>query len=436
MIVDTIVMQTAAEEMATIASAIGSAGAVAAGPTTGVATAAADEVSLAVAELFSGFGQECQAILRQAAEFHDGLTGTLIAARGSYLSAELSNAASTAAAAAATSPLTGTSVGLVVGGTWQPIPTDQYVTGALRYVNENFTVLSSNVRALVTPAQAYPLTGVKTLTFDSSASQGLQILDNAIKQQLAADPSSSVAVLGYSQSAAIASMEMRNLADPLLNPDPPRADQLGFTLLGNPMNPNGGLFARFAGLNLPSMGMSFPGATPSDTRYPTHIYTIEYDGFADFPQYPINLIADLNAVAGLYYAHPIYADLDPAALPTGYSIQELPTSPGYVGNTSYYMITGPNLPLLEPLRTIPVIGTPLADLLEPNLTTIVNLGYGSLDQGWSTGYADTPTEFGVLPQVSPVALAAHLVSGTQQGLNALPLTSRHCRRISPALRAR
>lgn len=31
--------------------------------------------------------------------------------------------------------------------------------------------------------------------------------------------------------------------------------------------------------------------------------------------------------------------------------------------TNYYMITTPNLPLLDPLRAIPVIGNPVADLL-------------------------------------------------------------------------
>jgi hypothetical protein len=40
---------------------------------------------------------------------------------------------------------------------------------------------------------------------------------------------------------------MENLANPTLNPNPPSANQLGFTLLGNPMNPNGGLLARFPG---------------------------------------------------------------------------------------------------------------------------------------------------------------------------------------------
>ena len=97
-------------------------------------------------------------------------------------------------------------------------------------------------------------------------SQGVQILDATIKQQLAI-PGNSVLVQGYSQSAIIASLEMRNLLNPALNPTPPTGAQLGFNLLGDPMNPNGGLLERFVGLTIPSLGLDFYGATPSNTPW-------------------------------------------------------------------------------------------------------------------------------------------------------------------------
>ena len=80
---------------------------------------------------------------------------------------------------------------------------------------------------------------------------------------------------------------------------PPAPNQLNFVLVGNEMNPNGGMLARFPNLTIPSLGLSFYGATPSDTPYPTAIYTAEYDGFADFPRYPLNFVSDLNAMAGI-----------------------------------------------------------------------------------------------------------------------------------------
>ena len=114
--------------------------------------------------------------------------------------------------------------------------------------------------------------------------------------------------------------------------------------------------------------MTLYGATPSNTIYPTNIYTLEYDGWADFPQYPINVISDLNAFIGIAFVHGQYPSLNPLTLPPGYDLQTLPTSPGYTGVTKYNMITTPNgLPLLEPLRWIPGIGNPLADLLQPDV---------------------------------------------------------------------
>jgi hypothetical protein len=326
--------------------------------------------------------------------------------------------------AAVQSPLQGTTTGLIIGGSGNPIPGSFDVSVGLNYLNQQFSVLPPNALPLFTPEGLYPLTGIKALPLNVSVSQGLQILDSAIKQQLATDPSGSVAVFGVSQSAVIASLEMQNLQNPTLNPTPPAANQLGFTLVGDQMNPNGGILARFVGLpagqplQIPSLGITFYGATPSDTIYQTNIYTMEYDGYADFPQYPINLLADLNAFAGIFYVHATYPS-DLSSLPPGYSIQKLPTSAGYTGVTNYYMITtSKGLPLLNPLRAIPLIGNAIADLLQPDLTTLINLGYGNPDFGWSQGPADVQTYFGLFPNVSPVLVAQDLIAGAIQGASA------------------
>ena len=58
----------------------------------------------------------------------------------------------------------------------------------------------------------YPLTGVKDLTLDISLARGVTSLDNAITSVLGPAPSAKVvSVLGVSQSAIIASMEMPKL---------------------------------------------------------------------------------------------------------------------------------------------------------------------------------------------------------------------------------
>ena len=71
---------SAATDLASIGSTISAANAAAAAPTTGVLAAAEDEVSAAIASLFSGHGQAFQALSAQAAAFHAQFVQTLNAA--------------------------------------------------------------------------------------------------------------------------------------------------------------------------------------------------------------------------------------------------------------------------------------------------------------------------------------------------------------------
>ena len=174
-----------------------------------------------------------------------------------------------------------------------------------------------------------------------------------------------------------------------------------------------GYIERFAGLSLPSVGLDFYGATPGNSFH-TVITTLEYDGYADFPQYPLNVVSDVNAFAGILFLHGTYPDLTSAQLATAIQLTNTvgPTT------TDYYMIPSPHLPLLDPVRALPVIGTPLADLIEPDLRVIVDLGYGSTTQGWSTGAPNVPTPFGVLPPVGVGQVANALATAAPQGVSA------------------
>jgi hypothetical protein len=109
--------------------------------------------------------------------------------------------------------------------------------------------------------------------------------------------------------------------------------------------------------------------TPLDTPYTTAIYTIQFDGIANFPQQILNFPADLNALFGALDLHSTYPYLTAA--------QVAAAVPQQIGNvTSYFMPTA-SLPLLDPLRLIPGLGNPLANLLQPFLTQIVDLGYSN-----------------------------------------------------------
>ena len=195
---------------------------------------------------------------------------------------------------------------------------------------------------------------------------------------------------------------------------------LNITLVGDVSNPNGGALTRFPGLSLTSLGFTFGTATP-DNSFPTRIYTIEYDGFADFPQYPIDFLSDLNGFIGILTLHGQYPFLMPNQIANAVQLTNTvgPTQ------TDYFIVPASDLPanlqglpLLDPVRAIPVIGKPIAALLQPDLTVLVDLGYGSTTQGWSTGPPNVPTPFGVLPPVPLHDVLSALGTGAQQGVSA------------------
>lgn len=281
---------------------------------------------------------------------------------------------------------------------------------------------TGDMQAVTTPESLYPFTGPFSMTFDNSTAQGMQIILDAIKAQIAAggvSPDNPVVVSGYSQSSSIDSLLMKRLEQEGVDPA-----NLHFVLLGNPNNPNGGLLERFAvplGDNPDAvhLGLTFSGAAPSDVS-PTDVYTYEYDGFADFPKYPINLLSDLNAYLGIVFNHIAYLGVTPEQISNAVQLPTLDPD----SLTDYYMIESASLPLLSPLRLLPVFGNPLADLLQPALSVLVNLGYGSIDNGWSPGYADVATPMGLLPDQSvldqvPDALLQGLQQGVQDAFNTL-----------------
>jgi PE-PPE domain len=115
---------------------------------------------------------------------------------------------------------------------------------------------------------------------------------------------------------------------------------------------------------------------------------------------------------GILFVHTQYPNITDLG-----SAVEVPTSAGYDGATTYYMIPTDDLPLLDPLRSIPVIGNPLADLLQPDLQVLVNLGYGDPDYGWVNEDANVATPAGLFPSLADLEkVPGLLVSGTEEGI--------------------
>lgn len=346
-------------------------------------------------------------------EFHRVSLGLLVTVGLCGLTSLLNSAA--ALADTADSPL-GDGTALVFGPSGVPIPPPQYVDAADTLYLQQLGFTGTSQSSFI-PDGASPLTGVHSLGAGTSLSQDEPIMVSDIEGQIAAggvSPENPVVVFGYSQSSTAASLIMQQLQTAGVP-----SDDVHFVLVGDPLNPNGGFGNTFdfpAGNTSAFTAFDFPfgPATPSDL-YPTDIYTLEYDGFADFPHYTTNLLSDLNATLGIFLAHTTYLDLTPDQIDNAIL---LPGSEALTGEglTDYYMIPNDNLPILEPLLLIPGIGQPLYDLLEPDTQILVNLGYGSITEGWNQGPANVPTTFGLFPDINQTQLADALSNGLQQGV--------------------
>ena len=345
-------------------------------------------------------------------EFHRVSLGLLVTVGLCGLTSMLNSAAARADTA---DSLLGDGTALVFGPTLVPTPPSQYVTAADTLYLQQLGFTGTGQSSFIPDGSS--ALNPSTLGYGASLGQDQPIMVSDIESQIAAggvSPENPVVVFGYSQSSEAASLIM-----PQLQAAGVPSDDVHFVLVGDLDNPNGGFMNTFdfpAGNTsaFTALDVPFEPATPSDL-YPTDIYTLEYDGFADFPHYTTNLLSDLNATLGLFLEHFTYLDLAPDQISNAIL---LPGSEALTGEglTDYYMIPNDNLPILEPLLLIPGIGQPLHDLLEPDTQILVNLGYGSITEGWNQGPANEPTTFGVFPDINHAQLLDALSNGWHQGV--------------------
>lgn len=416
-------LASAAADVQDIAAAIETANAAAATQTSGLLAAAEDEVSAAAAALFNAYAREYEAAVKQAGLFHTEFTQALAGAANAYARAEAANGAliqaflgggsaplSTGGAVPISPPTSmltlaaGTTTSLIMGGTNNPLPSSGYVTD----INNRFMQFlfpGSFARGLFTPEQFWPVTpNLGDLTFNQSVARGVNLLSQAVDNELLIG--NKVAVFGYSQSSTIINNYINNLAAAGF----PHPNDISFVMAASPNNPVGGLLSRFPGFYIPFLDVSFNGATLANTPYETHVYTLQYDGIGHAPQYPLNILADVNALMGYFFVHGGIPDLSAADLANAVP---LPTSPGYTGNTSYYMLLTQDLPLLQPIRNIPIAGPVIADIFQPALRVMVDLGYA--DYGTGGMYADIPTPAGLLNIPNPLTVGYYLLTGSVLG---------------------
>ncbi len=239
--------------------------------------------------------------------------------------------------------------------------------------------------------------------FDLTANQSLQAGVAALEAEIAKHPGEPLVIYGNSQGAGIANVVKKRLAEQY--PEGTPAPDIDFVLGGDPNLPNGGLASRFPGLYIPILDMSFNGSAATNTQFDTVEINRQYDGFSDFPLYPLNFIADLNAILGVFYVHAYGLDVSMAP--------DASTSPVYQGthgDTSYYFFENPDLPLFGPLRTLGV-PEPVIDVVEPFFREIVELGYDRSIKPWE------PTPARLIPTLDPGKVATDLVDAIGEGID-------------------
>jgi hypothetical protein len=190
--------------------------------------------------------------------------------------------------------------GWIMSGTGVPTPDDAYLSEVEALYLSQFS--SYSFQGLTTPEQFCPIicnSSEPYLTFGQSLNQGVADLNNVIVPAL--EGGNNVAVLGYSQSADIATIEMNDLINN--TPTGVNLNDLSVTLLGDPQSPIGGILDRFQfpdGVgafslspepqHVPFLDIPLSLATTPTTGIATDIYTGEYDGWADL--FPMMLVCE------------------------------------------------------------------------------------------------------------------------------------------------
>lgn len=295
---------------------------------------------------------------------------------------------------------------LIMGGTQHPLspPTDSddfvnnyFVQAENNYIRPGPAGPSVQIRkyAVTYPAEFFPTFG--TLTFEDSVAAGrlnlgrcLGVADggacayntsagvNSPKlpgtpPQPTAPPPDPTAgeefiVFGYSQSAVVASLVKQDLIDEYSS-HPEDSPDVSFVMVSNPSRQNGGVLGRgFEGFTIPIIGIPFYGPTanscPSadpctaeEVGHPVYYTTDvaqQYDFLGGDAPARLDPLAFANSIAAYALLH--------GNMPTR-TIDG--TDPEVIfqdtyGDTDYYMVTAPRLPLLMLLEQAGVPGPVLA----------------------------------------------------------------------------
>ena len=214
------------------------------------------------------------------------------------------------------------------------------------------------------------------------------------------------AVVGLSQGNLALDSEQARLVN---DPHAPSRDQLQFTMFGDPTGHQGfgksflaGLFP--PGSYIPIIDYTMPNEVDGQTQYDTNKVFAAYDGLADFPDRPTNLVAVANATFGAAIGHTPSAFTTPADVPPQ-NIRTVVNSKG--ATTTTYMIPVDHLPLTTALRYLGM-SDGFVDQIDSVLQPMVDAGYSYNDDP-----ANRPVGVDPVHGMDPLALVD---GGTRGGI--------------------
>jgi hypothetical protein len=260
-------------------------------------------------------------------------------------------------------PHASASTALVVGGTTFPTMSEELMAG----LANTFADVRVNVPY---PAQLWPWNGQMQLG-DSVAAGTAALLEMITT---AAAVAGQITVWGISQGALVLSAAQAALLE---HPAAPASSAVTFVRVADPSTPGAGLLSHLPKLLLDRLLDFDPShRLVTESQYNTIVIAAEFDGFADFPDRPWNVLATVNALVGLWYRHGQTATMDLAAVPA----QNISTTVNRFGaTTTSYLVPAPALPLTEALRDVGIPAR-VVDALEPVIRPIVEAGYSRYDR--------------------------------------------------------
>ena len=398
-------LATAAKDLAGIGSAVNAANAAAAGSTTSLLAAGADEVSARIAAFFGAYGLQYRALTAQSAQWHERFVLALAANANEYLTTEIANAEinvldavdAPAQMPMGSQPIPGAAAGTRItvpgaGPLYYPTFITQlpdlgryYLQGGLPgpssiSILQGYDLLNQSIGQNWFPGTTaqvdnYPASigiisgSLAAPRVNDAVAMGQQTLNNQIMNAWANGNGSPVHIAALSEGTLVVDRELAYLAT---DPTAPPAGSLQFAIFSSPELGLAHIYLP-NGMTVPVIDYTAHGLP--DTQYDVSVVFGQYDFFGNPPDRPWDLPAWVNSLFGAAYYH------DPASLASPSDAVEVSSATTSLGGTvTTYMIASPTLPMLLPLEHTGV-PQPIVNNLNSLLQPIVNYGYSSLTPG-------------------------------------------------------